>query len=107
MIAYSVIMFAVSVLFFGLGAAIYRGNTNLIHAYHQTHVSETEKRNYGKSFSKGLFIVAVSLVFSGIIALLGTTVPVVISAVGLLCAGMIIAFIVIARVQKEFNGGLF
>lgn len=105
MIAYSVIMFAAAVLFFGLAAAIYRGNTNLIHAYHQTHVKEAEKSKYGKSFSKGLFVLAASLVFSGIVALFGTAVPIVLISIGILFAGMAIAFIVIAKVQKEFNGG--
>lgn len=52
MIIYSVLMFAAGALFFGLAAAIYRGNTHLIHDYHQTHIKETDKKDYGKSFSK-------------------------------------------------------
>lgn len=105
MLAYSVIMFAAAVLFFGFAAAIYRGNTNLIHDYHQTHVKETDKKKYGESFSKGLFILAASMAFSGIIALFGSTTPIVLVSNGILFAGMIIAFIVIAKVQKKFNGG--
>lgn len=105
MIIYSALMFAAAAVFFGLSIAIYRGNTNLIHAYHQTYVKEADKKKYGKSFSKGLFIVAVSLVFSGIIALFGTTAPIVMISISILLIGMMIAFIVIARVQKEFNGG--
>lgn len=105
MIVYSVILFAAAVLFFGLAAAIYSGNTNLIHAYHQTHVKEADKENYGRSFSKGLFVLAVSLVFSGIIALFGTAVPIVIASIGVLLAGLVIAFLVIAKVQTKFNGG--
>lgn len=105
MVVYSVILFAVAVLFFGLAAAIYRGNTNLIHSYHQTHVKEADKKQYGRSFSKGLFVLAVSMVLSGIIALLGETFPVVMISVGVLLAGSVAAFLVIAKVQKEFNGG--
>lgn len=105
MIAYSVLMFATAALFFGLAVAIYRGNTNLIHAYHQTHIEETDKKGYGKSFSKGLFVLSASLVISGIIALLGTNTPVVIISISILLIGMIIAFTVIAKVQKNFNGG--
>lgn len=105
MVIYSVVLFAVAVLFFGLAAAIYRGNTNLIHSYHQTHVKEADKRQYGRSFSKGLFVLAVSMVLSGIIALFGETFPVVMISTGVLLAGSVAAFLVIAKVQKEFNGG--
>ena len=105
MVIYSVVLLAVAVLFFGLAAAICRGNTNLIHSYHQTHVKEADKKQYGRSFSKGLFVLAVSMVLSGIIALFGETFPVVMISVGVLLAGNVAAFLVIAKVQKEFNGG--
>ena len=105
MIAYSVPLFAAALLVLGFGVAIYRGNTNLIHSYHQTHVKEADKRKYGKSFSKGLFVLAVSLAFSGSIALFGDTVPVVITSVSVLLAGIVISLMVMAKVQKEFNGG--
>lgn len=105
MVVYSMILFAAAALFFGLAAAIYRGNTNLIHSYHQTHVKEADKKQYGRSFSKGLSVLAVSMVLSGIIALFGETVPVVAASVGVLLAGMVIAFLVVAKVQKKFNGG--
>lgn len=105
MIVYSVLMFAAAVLFLGLAAAIYRGNTDLIHAHHQRNVKETDKRDYGKSFSKGLFVLAASLFISGIIALLGTNTFVVMISISVLYAGMIISFAVTAKVQKKFNGG--
>ena len=105
MVIYSVILFAAAALFFGLAAAVYRGNTNLIHSYHQTHVKEADKKQYGRSFSKGLFVLAASMAFSGIIALFGETVPIVMISVVVLLAGNVAAFLVIAKVQKEFNGG--
>lgn len=105
MIAYAALMFAAAVLFFCVAAAIYRGNTALIHAYHQTRVKEADREKYGRSFSKGLFILAASLVSSGIIALLGKTASIVLLSVGVLLVGIILAFIAIARVQKAFNGG--
>ena len=105
MIAYSVIMFAIAVLFFGLAVAIYKGNTNLIHDYHQTHVKEIDRKKYGESFSKGLFVLTVSLIFSGITALFGTTGLIVILSISVLFVGMIISLIILAKVQKEFNGG--
>ena len=105
MLAYSVLMFAIAALYIGLAAAIYRGNTKLIHASHQAHVKEADKGEYGKSFSKGLFVLAASLVFSGIIALWGTAIPVVLISVGVLLVGIGMSLIVLAKVQKEYNGG--
>lgn len=107
MLLYSAFMFAAGVLFLGLAAAVYRGNTNLIHDYHQTRVKDTDKEEYGKSFSKGLLIIAIALIFSGIIALLGKTTSIVFISIGVLFVGIIIAFIIIKRVQKRFNGGFF
>ena len=105
MMFYSILMLAVGVLFFGFAIAIYRGNTDLIHSYHQTNVKEEDKEKYGKAFSKGMFILAVSLVLSGLIALLGESVPIVIASIIILVVGFIAAFIVISKVQKKFNGG--
>ena len=105
MIIYSVLMFAVAVLLLGLAAAVYQGNTNLIHAYHQTHIKESDKKNYGKSFSKGLFVLAASLMISGIIALLGTNTSVVMLSIGVLFVGIGMSFAVIAKVQNKFIGG--
>lgn len=105
MLAYSIIMFAVAILFLGLAAAIYRGNTNLIHDYHQTKIKESDKKAYGKAFSKGMLAIAVSLILSGAIALLGETTSLALISVGVLLVGLIISFIVIAKVQKKFNGG--
>lgn len=107
MVIYSLLMFAAAILFFCFTVAIYRGNTDLIHAYHQTHVKVTDKKKYGESFSKGLLILTISLILSGMVSLFGTSTPVVIISISVLFVGMIVAFIVIAKVQKKFNGGFF
>ena len=107
MVIYSVILFAAALVFFGLAAAIYRENTNLIHSYHQTHVEEADKKKYGRSFAKGLFVLAIAMVLSGVTALFGETVPVAALSVGVLLTGMAVAFLMLAKVQKEFNGGFF
>ena len=64
MIAYSVLMFVIAALFFGIAVSISRGNINLIHSYHWKHVKEVDQKAYGKSFSKGLFVLAASLILS-------------------------------------------
>ena len=55
--------------------------------------------------SKGLFVLTGSLIFSGIIALLGETPSVVIVSVSVSLAGIVISLLAVAKVQKEFNGG--
>ena len=105
MIVYSIILFAVAVVFLALGIAVYRGNTKLIHDYHQTNVKETERREYGRAFSMGMFAVFATLLVSGIIALFGKEVMAVSFIV--LGAGLIVSGVVFVAVQKKYNGGLF
>ena len=103
MIAFSIIMFVVAVPFLALGIAIYKGNTELIHDYHQKNVKESERTEYGRAFSKGMFVICATLLISGIIAMFGEEkVPLIV-----LFAGLIASFAVLVKVQKRYNGGLF
>ena len=101
MIFYSVIMFLVAALVGGMGIAIYRGNTDLIHDYHQTKV--TDKTAYGKAFGKAMLVIAAALLISGLIGLLCD--PVV--AVAVLVVGLAIGIVCIVVVQKKYNQGVF
>ena len=105
MIGYSVIMFAVAVLLVGFAVAIYRGNTNLIHDYHQTKVKDKEA--YGKAFGKALFVMALAPLISGLIGLFGESNQLVIAAVVVLIAGMVLGFSCLLAVQRKYNNGLF
>lgn len=105
MLAYSLIMFAAAVLFLGLAAAIYRGNTNLIHSYHQTNIKVPDKKAYGKAFAKAMLTLPASLILSGAIALLGGTTSLALISVGVLLVGIIVSLIIITKVQNKFNGG--
>ena len=101
MFLYSAILFAVAVLFFFLGRSIYRGNTNLIHDYHQTKVED--KAAYGKSFGKAMFTMAAAMALSGLLALFAHGfLPVLVLILGL-AAGII----QIILVQKKYNNGVF
>ena len=101
MILYAIIMFAVAVLFFFLGHAIYRGNTDLIHDYHQTRVKD--KAAYGKAFSKAMFTISAAMAASGLVALFDDGfLPILILFLGL-AAGIV----KIILVQKKFNNGVF
>lgn len=107
MIAYSIIAFAIAVLAFAFGAAIYRGNTKLIHDYHQTNVKESQRPEYGRAFAKGLFVLCFTLLISGMIALFGKGNSLAVVSLIILFAGLIVSVIVLSKVQKKYNGGQF
>ncbi len=105
MIAYSIFMFAIAVLFLMFGIAIYKGNTKLIHDYHQTHVKESERQEYGRALAKGMFTICATLIISGIIALFGEEGAIVAASLIVLFAGLIVSFAILAKVQQKYNGG--
>lgn len=107
MLPYSIIMFVIAVLFLILGIVVYKGNTKLIHDYHQTRVKESERREYGRAFSKGLFTICATVFISGIIALFGKNGAIVSACLIVLFVGLIVAFVILVKVQKKYNGGFF
>ena len=102
MIVYSVIMFLCAAIFVGIGIAIFRGKTDLIHSYHQTKV--TDQAGYGKAFGKAMLVIATALLLSGIMALLDDF---AVFAVGILILGIVIGVGCIIAVQRKFNKGVF
>ena len=104
MIPYSLIMFAVAILFSVFSLLIYRGKTELIHSYHQGKV--TDKAAYGKAFGKALISFAVAPAVSGVIGLIGDSDAVVTVAVATLLVGMAIGSVCIYIVQKKYNGSI-
>jgi len=107
MALYSIIMFAAAALIFAVGASIYRGNTRLIHDYHQKNVRESERLSYGRAFAKGLFVLGAGLFLSGVIALLGEDGAIAKASLSALFAGIAVSIVILVRVQKKYNGGLF
>ncbi|MBQ4369908.1 MAG: DUF3784 domain-containing protein [Oscillospiraceae bacterium] len=107
MLIYSVILFAVALLFLFIGISIYKGNARLIHDYHQTKVSENDKSEYCKGIGKGMFACAAAMFASGAAALLGSRGTVVAVSLCILFAGLIVSLIIIVKVQKKYNGGIF
>ena len=107
MIVYAVILFAVAVLCLFLGLAIYKGNTKLIHDYHQTNVGESQRREYGRAFAKGVFAICATLLISGGIALFGEEGSLMAASLVILFVGLTVSIMLLARAQKKYNGGLF
>jgi len=102
MLAYSIIMFLIAAVFTGMGIAIYRGKTDLIHDYHQTKV--TDPSAYGKAFGKAMFVMATAFLLSGIIDLLDHFETL---AVAVLIVGLAVGIGCIVAVQRKYNHGIF
>ena len=105
MLIYAIIMFAFSVLCIAISISIYKGNTNLIHDYHQTKV--TDKKAYGKAFGRALLILGVTALVSGVISLIGDSGEIAVTAVAVLAIGFSVGLICICAVQRKYNGGIF
>lgn len=105
MILYASILFVVAAICGGLAIAIYRGKTDLIHDYHQTKVSDPAA--YGRAFGKAMFVVALALFASAVIALFGDTKAVATASFAALFGGLAIGIACIIAVQKKYNGGIF
>ncbi len=102
MLMYSILMFMIATVFIGISIAIYKGKTDLIHAYHQTKV--TDKAAYGRAFGKAMLVIAIALLLSGIIGLLE---KLAMLAVLVLVIGLCIGIGCIVAVQKKYNNGIF
>ena len=107
MLLYSIIMFAAAALLFAVGTAIRRGRTDLIHDYHQENVKESEREAYGRAFARGIFVLCAAFVLSGILALFGESGAAFAASLIVLFAGVIVSVVILIRVQKKFNGGIF
>ena len=102
MLLYAIILFLSGALVAGLGLAIYRGKTDLIHSYHQTKV--TDPAAYGKAFGKAMFVIAAALILSGLIGLMDNT---SLLAVAVLMVGLAVGICCIIAVQHRYNKGIF
>lgn len=105
MVLYSIIMFIAAIPMIQISIAIYQGKTSLIHDYHQTKV--TDKAAYGKSFGKGMFVISIALLLSGILALFtdsqsNSMIPIIVLFIGLFFG---IVWIIV--VQLKYNKGIF
>ena len=102
MLLYSIILFVTAALFWGLSLSIYKGNTHLIHDYHQKNV--TDKAAYGKAFGKAMLVMPIAMLLSGILALWE---PAVQAAIWVLVAGLSVSIGCIIAVQRKYNKGIF
>ena len=103
MLVLAIILLAGSLLLFGIGLAVYKGNTHLIHDYHQQNVSEQDRPAYGRAFAKGLFIFAAALLIGGLLPLFCKAEWVLPAVLWVMAVGLIVFVTVICIVQKKYN----
>ena len=103
MIAYTITLCLTAAIFGVMSVLIYKGKTELIHDYHQKKI--TDKAGYSKAFGKAMGVIAAAMAISGLIALFGESA--IWHAVAVLMIGLATGIILIVRVQKKYNGGVF
>ena len=101
--AYALVMLCIGGLFLVLGAAICKGRTELIHAYHQGRV--TDRAAYGRAFGRAVLALAAAPLLSAAIALRGGSARASLAAVAVLAAGTAAGVGLLAAVQKKYNRG--
>ena len=101
MLVYALIMFAAAVPFFLIGAALGRGKADLIMEHHQTNVKD--KTAYAKAFRFPIFLIAVSLSLSGILALIRIHAIGTWGSLAVLALGLTAAMVWIVGIQLKYN----
>ncbi len=107
MIIYSLIMAATGIAFLVIGIAVRHGRADLIHDYHQRNIDPSLMGSYCRELSVGLLGICVSCFASGAISLLGKTRSMMLLSVGALFAGFAVSIVILLKVQKKYNNGLF
>lgn len=107
MLFYSIIMFILASIFLTMAYSVYRGFLGLIHEYHWQNVRREDYPAYGNAMGVGMFGFGMTFLLSGGIALFGGSRAVILTAFGVLMAGMLASLAVVAWAQKKYNGGWF
>lgn len=105
MIVWYVIMFGGAALFAVFAMLITKGNTSLINCYREERVKD--KPTYCKKVGQALFIMAATMLISGIISLFSDAETVILIALGVLIVGVLVGIVQLFHVQKKYGGGIF
>ncbi len=105
MIVYSVIMFVAAAILAVFAILITKGNASLINCYREERVKD--KATYCKKIGQSLFVMAATMLISGIISLFSDAETVILIALGVLIFGTIIGIVRLFQVQKKYGGGIF
>ena len=105
MIVWYVMMFVAAAVFAVFATLITKGNASLINCYREERVKD--KATYCKKFGQSLFIMAATMLISGVISLFNDAETVILIALGVLIAGVLIGMTRMFHVQKKYGGGIF
>ena len=105
MIVWYVMMFVAAAVFALFATLITKGNASLINCYREERVKD--KATYCKKFGQSLFIMAATMLISGVISLFSDAETVILIALGVLIAGVLIGIVRLFHVQKKYGGGIF
>ncbi|MBQ2857852.1 MAG: DUF3784 domain-containing protein [Oscillospiraceae bacterium] len=105
MIVWYVMMFVAAAVFAVFATLITKGNASLINCYREERVKD--KATYCKKFGQSLFIMAATMLISGVISLFSDAETVILIALGVLIAGVLIGIVRLFHVQKKYGGGIF
>ena len=98
-----IIVELVGVVFMILAKKISDGKIELIHDYHWKNVREKDKPFYTKEFSKGIYVIGIGLLVSGVAIYMEKSLFILIALFGSIIAGGYI----LNKVQKKYNGSWF
>lgn len=95
----------IAAIFIIIGILIFRGNTDLIHDYHQKNVKDFD--GYGKGMGKGIISIGVFFLIGAVVTLAVRGESGTIAGIVVALSGFVMSLIYILKVQKKYNGGLF
>lgn len=98
-----VVLIVVGLIFVRIAYSIGKGNLVLFHSYHTKNVVENDRKAYGSLFSKGMFLIGFSMLFSSVLMYFDE----IKWGLILLFLGFVFGFFIISKAQKKYNGGWF
>lgn len=102
MVIYAVLAFILSLVFLFLGIMVFKGRTDILQEKGRNRV--TDRKAYGKMFGSGLLIIALGLVLSGALALLGDSTLWLLLCFAVLMGGIVGGMVLIVKAQDTYNG---
>ena len=99
------ILFSVfGIIMIVLGLIVWKKQkTSLVHDYHCTKVSAENVEKYCATMGKGIILIGAGLIGCGVINYFAS----MIYGFSILAVSFIIAFVIMGKAQKKYNGGWF
>lgn len=99
-----ILLLILGITFIYLGYLIWKKEKiSLIHSYHYTKVKEQDKKSYTKMIGKGVLMIGIGMILTGIIDYITKT------AYGwfVFAFFFFLGLVINVKAQKKYNGGIF